>query len=74
MPAFRLEGKVVGGFAATAKGCSYHPFSGQTLATLARELAGYSQTRSAVHFGPDRSLPPPLVPKLLRARLAEIRG
>ena len=28
MPAFRLDGRIVAGFAATAKGCSYFPFSG----------------------------------------------
>lgn len=71
MPAFRLDRRIVAGFAATAKGCSYYPFSGSTLATLARDLARYDKTRSAVHFGPDRPLPAALVRKLLRARIAE---
>ena len=35
MPAFRHDGRVVAGFLATATGCSYFPFSGSTLATLA---------------------------------------
>ena len=39
IPAFRLDGRIVAGFAATAKGCSYFPFSGSTLRTLAKELA-----------------------------------
>ena len=39
MPAFRHEGHVVAGFLATAKGCSYFPFSGTTLSTLSSELA-----------------------------------
>lgn len=72
LAAFRVDGKVVGGFAATAKGCSYYPFSGRTLAMLSKELAGYSRTKSAVHFGPDRPLPAALVRKLIRARLDEI--
>ena len=29
-PAFRLKGVVVAGFCATAKGCSYFPFSGES--------------------------------------------
>jgi uncharacterized protein YdhG (YjbR/CyaY superfamily) len=57
MPAFRLDGRIVAGFAATSKGCSYYPFSGSTLVTLAQDLDRYEGTRSAVHFEPDRPLP-----------------
>ena len=71
MPAFRLDGRVVGGFAATAKGGSYYPFSGTTLGTVARDLEGYEGTKSAVHFDPGRPLPAALVRKLIRARIAE---
>ncbi len=74
MPAFRLHGKVVAGFAATAKGCSYFPFSGSTLGTLADDLRGYEQTKSSLHFTPDRPLPTAVVRKLLQARIAEIGG
>jgi uncharacterized protein YdhG (YjbR/CyaY superfamily) len=72
MPAFRYEGKVVAGFLATAKGCSYFPFSGTTLATVSADIASYSQTKSALHFAPKKGLPATLVRKLLAARLAEI--
>ena len=72
IPAFRLRGAVIAGFAATAKGCSYFPFSGSTLRTLADDVAGYQQTKSSLHFGPDRPLPVALVRKLIRARIAEI--
>jgi uncharacterized protein YdhG (YjbR/CyaY superfamily) len=71
MPAFRLDGKVVAGFQATAKGCSYYPFSGSTLRTLAADLRGYDKTKSALHFGPDEPLPATLVRKLIKARIAE---
>jgi uncharacterized protein YdhG (YjbR/CyaY superfamily) len=73
MPAFRYEGHVIAGFLATAKGCSYFPFSGTTLQTLAPELARYGRTKSALHFDPARPLPVALVRKLLRARIAETR-
>jgi len=72
LPAFRLDGDVVAGFAATAKGCSYYPFSGSTLATLAGELDGYVTTAGALHFAPKKPLPRALVRKLLRTRMAEI--
>ena len=71
IPAFRLGGRIVAGFGATARGCSYYPFSGSTLVTLARDLTGYEGTKSAVHFGPDRPLPVAVVRKLIRARIAE---
>jgi uncharacterized protein YdhG (YjbR/CyaY superfamily) len=71
MPAFRVEGRVVVGFLATSKGCSYYPFSGRTLATLATEVAAFEQTKGALHFNPKRGLPKALVRKLLATRLAE---
>jgi uncharacterized protein YdhG (YjbR/CyaY superfamily) len=72
IPAFRLNEKVVAGFAATKKGYSYFPFSGNTLATLADELADFEQTKSALHFDAKRPLGTPLVKKLIQARRAEI--
>jgi uncharacterized protein YdhG (YjbR/CyaY superfamily) len=71
IPAFRLGGKIVAGFAATSRGCSYFPFSGKTLATLADELEAYDRTKGALHFDPARPLPAALVRKLVKARIAE---
>ena len=71
MPAFRYQGRIVAGFRATSKGCSYYPFSGRTLRTLAGDIEAYSKTKSALHFGPDKALPAALVRKLLKARIAE---
>ena len=71
LPAFRVEGTVVAGFSATARGCSYYPFSGTTLRTLAGNLRDYEQTKSALHFRPDEPLPASLVRKLLKTRIAE---
>lgn len=71
LPAFRYQGRVVGGFAATTRGCSYFPFSGTTLATLKADLTRFSQTKSALHFDPAKGLSATLVRKLLRARIAE---
>jgi uncharacterized protein YdhG (YjbR/CyaY superfamily) len=73
MPAFRFQGPVVAGFAATKSGCSYFPFSGRTLGTMAAELRPYDQTKSSLHFDPAKGLPTPLLRKLLRTRIAELR-
>lgn len=72
MPAFRAHGAVVAGFQATKKGCSYYPFSGSTLRTVARFIGAYDQTKSALHFSADTPLPLTLVRRLLQARLEEI--
>jgi uncharacterized protein YdhG (YjbR/CyaY superfamily) len=74
LPAFRLGESVIAGFAATAKGCSYYPFSGSTLRTLAADLKGYSMTKGALHFDPEEGLPQALVRKLIKVRLAELKG
>ena len=74
IPAFRLNGVVVAGFCATAKGCSYLPFSCSTLETFARDIKRYDQTKSSLHFSPDEPLPAALVRKLLKARIAETKG
>lgn len=74
IPAFRADGKVFAGFAATAKGCSYFPFSGSTLGDLKAELEGYGGTKSSLHFSAEDGLPVALVRKLVRARRAEIRA
>ncbi len=72
MPAFRFHGKVVAGFAATKAGCSYFPFSGRTLATMAPDVQSYDRTKSSLHFDPAKGLPATLVRKLLRTRIAEL--
>ena len=48
VPAFRVHGKPVAGFAAFQNHLSYLPFSGSVLAQLGHELDGY--TKSALHF------------------------
>jgi len=74
LPAFRVRGAIVAGFHATRKGCSYFPFSGSTLATVAPFVGAYDRTKSALHFAADEPLPMTLVRRLVKARLAEIEA
>ncbi len=74
VPAFRVEGKVVAGFAAFKNHLSYLPFSGSVLPQLEGALRDYEKTKSALHFPVDRPLDRALVEKLVAARLAEIRS
>jgi uncharacterized protein YdhG (YjbR/CyaY superfamily) len=71
MPAFRLNGKLIAGFKAAAKHCSFHPMSGDTVATLEKALAGYETSRGTIRFPARAGLPAPLVRKLVKARIAE---
>jgi uncharacterized protein YdhG (YjbR/CyaY superfamily) len=73
VPAFRVRGKTVAGFAAFKTHLSYLPFSGSVLSLLADHLEDYEMTKSALHFPIDRPLPEPLVRRLIAARLAEVR-
>jgi uncharacterized protein YdhG (YjbR/CyaY superfamily) len=72
VPAFRVHGKVVAGFAAFKDHLSYLPFSGGVIGQLDEELDGYTMTKSSLHFPVDRPLPKPLVKKLIAVRLEEI--
>jgi uncharacterized protein YdhG (YjbR/CyaY superfamily) len=72
VPAFRVRGKTVAGFAAFKDHLSYLPFSGSVLAQLADDLEGYTMTKSALHFPVDRPLPKTLVEKLVAVRMREI--
>ena len=73
VPAFRVSGKTVAGFAAFKDHVSYLPFSGSVLGQLADELEGYTMTKSSLHFPVDRPLPKSVVRKLIAVRLAELR-
>jgi uncharacterized protein YdhG (YjbR/CyaY superfamily) len=72
VPAFRVRGKTVAGFAAFKDHLSYLPFSGSVLDQLGDDLEGYTMTKSALHFPVDRALPKPLVQKLIAVRTEEI--
>lgn len=69
MPAFRLQGKVVAGFAAFKQHVSYFPHSGSVLPILKKELKGYETSKGALRFAPDTPLPRALVKKLLAVRI-----
>ena len=73
VPAFRVGGKTVAGFAAFKDHLSYLPFSGSVLGQLADELEGYRMTKSSLHFPVDRPLPKSVVRSLIAMRLGELR-
>jgi uncharacterized protein YdhG (YjbR/CyaY superfamily) len=72
LPAFRLHGKVVAGFAAFKNHLSYLPHSGSVFAALGDDLTGYPRSSGALRFPVDTPLPADLVAKLVAARLRQI--
>lgn len=72
VPAFKVGGKAVAGFAAFKHHLSYLPHSGSVLPVLADELADYKGTKSALHFAVDEPLPAELVRKLITTRMQEL--
>ena len=71
VPVFKIRGKPVAGIAAFKHHLSYLPHSGSVLPALATELAGYSGTKSALHFAVDTPLPQELIRVLLDTKLQQ---
>jgi len=71
MPAFRLQGKVVAGFAAFKNHLSYLPHSGSVFPELRQDVAPYRTSTGALQFPIDQPLPKELVEKLIRVRIAQ---
>lgn len=72
MPAFKVQGKTVAGFAAFENHLSYLPHSGSVLSEAAKAVAGYETSKGALRFAVDRPLPEALVRLLITLRLAEL--
>jgi uncharacterized protein YdhG (YjbR/CyaY superfamily) len=71
LPAFRVDGKVIAGFAAFKNHLSYLPHSGSVFPALAGDLASYVISTGALRFSIEESLPRSLVAKLVAVRLAQ---
>jgi uncharacterized protein YdhG (YjbR/CyaY superfamily) len=71
VPAFRIDGKVIAGFAAFKNHLSYLPHSGSVFPLLQDELASYKTSKGSLQFPVDSPLPEPLVERLIRVRIAQ---
>jgi len=71
LAAFRLDGKPLVAFGATAKHCAFYPMSGSIIQAHKDELKHYATSKGTIRFQADRPLPAALVRKLVRARVAE---
>ena len=72
MPAFKVQGKTVAGFAAFKDHLSYLPHSGSVLSELGDDLAGFASTKGSLHFAVDQPLPDSLVRRLVETRMRQL--
>jgi uncharacterized protein YdhG (YjbR/CyaY superfamily) len=68
LPAFRLDGRMVVWYGASAKHCAFYP--GAVVEAHQSELEDYDTSKGTIRFQPDHPLPAALIRKLVRARLA----
>ena len=72
MPAFKVRGKTVAGFAAFKRHLSYLPHSGSVFPALGDDVAGYERSKGSLHFPIDKPLPKGLVKKLVSTRMRQL--
>jgi uncharacterized protein YdhG (YjbR/CyaY superfamily) len=71
LPAFRLDGRPLVAFGASANHCAFYPMSSSTVAAHEEELKDYDTSKGTIRFQPDKPLPVSLVRKVVKARIAE---
>ncbi len=71
LPAFRLNGRTLVAFGATAHHCAFYPMSSATVAAHQDDLRGYDTSKGTIRFQADHPLPAALVRKLVKARIVE---
>jgi uncharacterized protein YdhG (YjbR/CyaY superfamily) len=72
MPAFKVHGKTVAGFAAFKNHLSYLPHSGSVLTMLSADVAPYETSKGALKFAVDKPLSKRLLKKLIDTRMHEL--
>jgi uncharacterized protein YdhG (YjbR/CyaY superfamily) len=72
VPAVKVAGKTVAGYAFFKNHCSYFPHSGSVLEELADQLTGFEWSKGTLTFPVDQPLPESLVRRLVEVRLRQL--
>ena len=72
VPAFRLNGKLLVAYAAAANHCAFYP--GSVVQAMKDELKDYDTGKGTIRFPANKPLPPDLVRKLIKLRIAKNDG
>jgi uncharacterized protein YdhG (YjbR/CyaY superfamily) len=71
VPAFRLKGKFLVAYAAAKNHCAFYP--GAVIKSV-KELKDYDTSKGTIRFPANKPLPPSLVRKLVKLRIATMGG
>jgi uncharacterized protein YdhG (YjbR/CyaY superfamily) len=71
LAAFRLNGRPLVAFGASANHCSFFPMNGTTVAAFKEELKNYDTSKGTIRFLAEKPLPVALVRRIVKARIAE---
>ena len=72
LPAFRLNGRPLVCFGASANHCSLYPMSPAVIRAHGRDLANYETSKGTIRF--LKPLPSTLVRTIVKARIAELES
>ena len=74
IPAFKVDGRPFLYYAAFTHHVSLYPMTASIRAAYAEALKGYKMSTGTIQFPLDKKLPLPLIRRLVKAKLAEIRA
>ena len=72
VPAIKINGKAIAGYAAAKNHCSYFPHSGQVIEDLSEVLTAYDYSKGTLRFPVNKPLSKALVKKLIKSRFAQL--
>lgn len=72
MPAFRLNNRILIGFAAAKNHCSLYPWSAEAIEAHKDELADFSISAGTIRFQPGHPIPDDLLKKIIDFRRRQI--
>jgi len=74
MPGFYVDGRPLVYYSAFKAHCSLFPASGAVIERFADDLKGYGLAKGTIRFPIGKPLPAPLVKKIVKAKLEELRS
>lgn len=71
LAAFRLDGRPLVAFGASANHCALYPMSSSTFDAFQDDLRDYDTSKGTLRFSADKPPPAALIKKLVKARIEE---